>query len=66
MYELEAQGGASGILDIVSGNNTFVELSEEGAPLLTIKGYEARRGYDMASGLGTVDGFAFAHALAGK
>jgi len=25
---------------------------------------EAKKGYDMASGLGTVDGFAFAHALA--
>jgi subtilase family serine protease len=64
MYQLEKEGGNTGIVDVTSGNNTFVELNEEGVPVLTIKGYEAKRGYDMASGLGTVDGFSFAHALA--
>lgn len=64
MYQLEAEGGNSGIVDVTSGNNSFVEFNEEGEPILTIKGYEARKGYDMASGLGTVDGFSFAHALA--
>ncbi len=65
MYQLEQEGGNTGIVDVTSGNNTFEELDEEGNPVLTIKGYEAKRGYDMASGLGTVDGFSFAHALAG-
>jgi subtilase family serine protease len=66
MYQMEKEGEGSGngIVDITSGNNSFVELNEEGVPVLTIQGYEAKPGYDMASGLGTVDGFAFAHALA--
>ncbi len=65
MYQLEKEGGDNGIVDITSGNNSFVELNEEGTPVLTINGYEAKPGYDMASGLGTVNAFAFAHALAG-
>jgi subtilase family serine protease len=66
MYQMEKEGedAGTGIVDVTSGNNTFVELNEEGVPTLTIKGYEAKKGYDMASGLGTVDGFEFAHALA--
>jgi subtilase family serine protease len=66
MYQMEAEGegSGSGIVDVTSGNNTFEEFNEEGLPTLFIKGYEAKKGYDMASGLGTVDGFAFAHALA--
>ncbi len=64
MYQLEKQRGNNGIVDVTSGNNTFVEFNERGAPVLTIKGYKAKAGYDMASGLGTIDGFAFAHALA--
>ena len=65
MYQLEQEGGNNGIVDVTSGNNTFIELNEEGVPILTIKGYTAKKGYDLASGLGTVDGFSFAHALAG-
>jgi subtilase family serine protease len=64
MYQLEEEGGNNGIVDVTSGNNTFAEFNEEGAPVLTIKGYEAKPGFDLASGLGTVDGFSFAHALA--
>jgi subtilase family serine protease len=65
MYELAKEGGNNGIVDVTEGNNSFVELNEEGTPILTIPGYSAKRGYDLASGLGTVDAFAFAHALAG-
>ena len=64
MYQLEEEGGNNGIVDITAGNNSFIELNEEGTPVLTINGYEAKPGYDLASGLGTVDGFSFAHALA--
>ena len=64
MYQLQKEGANNGIVDVTSGNNTFVVFDEEGAPVLTIKGYEAKPGYDLASGLGTVDGFSFAHALA--
>jgi subtilase family serine protease len=65
MYQLEKEGGDTGIVDVTSGNNSYVELDEEGNPELTIKGYDTRPGYDLVTGLGTVDAFAFAHALAG-
>jgi len=64
MYQMEAEGGNTGIVDVTSGNNTFEEFNEEGLPVLYIPGYRAKRRYDLASGLGTVDGFSFAHALA--
>ncbi len=66
MYQLEKEGANNGIVDVTSGNNSFVELNEHGTPVLSINGYEAKPGYDMASGLGTVDAFSFAHALAGR
>lgn len=56
----------SGIVDITRGNNSFTDFNEEGETLFKIPGYEARPGYDMASGLGTVEAFAFTHALAGR
>jgi subtilase family serine protease len=64
MYQMEKEGANNGIVDVTSGNNSFEEFNEEGALTLFIKGYEAKKGYDLASGLGTVDGFSFAHALA--
>ncbi len=63
LYELESDP-ESGIVDVTEGNNS--ELIEEGELSFTVKGYEAKKGYDMASGLGTVNGYVFAHALAGK
>jgi len=67
LYQLAKEGGDNGIVDITEGENGFTELSEEGGtPVLTIPGFHAKRGYDMASGLGTVDAFAFDHALAGR
>jgi len=62
--ETEGEGAGTGLIDVTSGNNSFEEFTEEGVPSLFIKGYEAKKGYDMDSGLGTVDGFAFAHSLA--
>ncbi|WP_055586417.1 S53 family peptidase [Streptacidiphilus griseoplanus] len=44
----------SGLVDVVTGNNTFAG----------VKGFTARKGYDLASGLGTIDGTAFVKALA--
>jgi subtilase family serine protease len=57
---------SSGIVDITKGNNAFKDFNEEGELLFRIPGYEAVPGYDMASGLGTVNTFAFTHALAGR
>jgi hypothetical protein len=53
-------------VDITIGNNTFTLLDDNGDPVLTVPGYQAVRGYDVASGLGTVDALGFTHALAGR
>jgi subtilase family serine protease len=45
--------GGTGIPDITIGNNT-VTFTQNGRTF-TVPGFEAVRGYDMASGLGTVD-----------
>jgi subtilase family serine protease len=57
-------GGGSGIVDITLGTNTFLVEAPNGSALFTVPGWNAVHGYDMASGLGTVDGFKFTHALA--
>jgi subtilase family serine protease len=46
-----------GLVDITTGNNTFIP---------NVPGFTASPGYDMASGLGTLDAYRFAHALAGR
>jgi len=45
----------SGIVDITRGNNTVTFTNSNGVTY-TVQGYDATRGYDLASGLGTVDG----------
>ncbi|MFI6445754.1 S8 family serine peptidase [Kitasatospora sp. NPDC050543] len=46
----------SGITDVTAGDNTWNQVT----------GYQAAKGYDLASGLGTIDGTRFVHALAGR
>ncbi|MER8182052.1 S53 family peptidase [Kitasatospora sp. NPDC094015] len=46
----------SGITDVTTGDNSWD----------TVTGYQAVKGYDLASGLGTIDGARFVHALAGR
>jgi subtilase family serine protease len=55
-----------GIVDVTIGNNTFTLLDDDGNPVFTVPGFQAVGGYDMASGLGTVDALRFTHALAGR
>jgi subtilase family serine protease len=62
MYRLGI-GGGSGIVDITKGTNTFLVEDTNGSALFSVPGWNAVPGYDMASGLGTVDGYRFAHAL---
>ena len=52
-----------GLMDVVKGNNTvsFIQNGEH-----TVKGFAARPGYDLASGVGTVNAYYFAYQLAGK
>jgi subtilase family serine protease len=56
--------GAAGLPDITKGNNT-VSFSQ-GGKTVTVKGYTAVAGYDLASGLGTVDGAQLVAELAGS
>ncbi|MFD7982889.1 protease, partial [Kitasatospora indigofera] len=46
----------SGIVDVTAGDNSWD----------TVTGYQAAKGYDLASGLGTIDATRFVHALAGR
>jgi subtilase family serine protease len=62
LYQLAAQH-APGIVDVVSGSNT-VSFRQSGA-LHTVPGFTAGPGYDLASGLGTVDAALFVPELAG-
>lgn len=64
LYELESNP-QSGIVDVTEGENPYI-VEEEGLAPFEVPGYEAKKGYDMASGLGTVNGYVFTHALAGK
>ncbi len=61
LYRLSAEH-APGILDVVSGNNT-VSFSQ-GGTLHTVHGFRARPGYDLASGVGTVNALWFVPELA--
>ena len=61
LYQLSA-AHAPGIVDVTSGNNT-VSFTQNGK-LYTVKGYGARRGYDLASGVGTINGAYFVPELA--
>jgi subtilase family serine protease len=55
----------SPINDITLGNNT-VTFTEPGSTTpITVQGYNATRGYDLASGLGSPDGARLVAALAG-
>jgi subtilase family serine protease len=61
LYELSARR-APGIVDVVSGNNTV--SFRQGGALHTVTGFSARPGYDLVSGVGTVNGFFFVRELA--
>jgi subtilase family serine protease len=53
LYSLAA-ANAPGIVDITTGNNSVSFV--QGGVQYTVPGYSATTGYDLASGLGTVDG----------
>ncbi|HEX4705419.1 MAG TPA: S53 family peptidase [Pseudonocardiaceae bacterium] len=57
-----SQAHASGIVDVTQGDNT-VSFSQEGQTF-AVTGFKARRGYDLASGVGTVDARSFVPELA--
>jgi subtilase family serine protease len=53
LYRLERQH-VPGIVDVTKGDNTVSFLLPNGEPL-SLKGYRANPGYDLVTGLGTVD-----------
>jgi subtilase family serine protease len=61
LYQLERQH-APGIVDVTQGNNT-VSFTLNGAPV-TVEGYPAKPGYDLVTGVGTVDAARFVPELA--
>ena len=62
LYKMSALGKASGIVDVTSGNNTV--SFPQGGKLHTVTGFRARPGYDLASGVGTVNAALFVPELA--
>jgi subtilase family serine protease len=59
LYDLHGRG----IVDITQGNNTLTFTNSDGNTY-TVQGYNAGPGYDLASGLGTIDGARLVRALA--
>jgi subtilase family serine protease len=70
LYAHASEHMKGGIVDVTSGNNSLVFCSTNcGQPDevdTTVTGFSAGPGYDMASGLGTIDATKLVAALAGR
>ncbi len=62
LYKMSALGQAAGIVDVTKGDNTV--SFTQGGKLHTVTGFSARTGYDLASGVGTVNAALFVPKLA--
>jgi subtilase family serine protease len=60
LYELSKRS----LVDVTQGNNTFGPFTNTDGNTYTVVGYDAGPGYDLASGLGTLDAARFVRALA--
>jgi subtilase family serine protease len=58
-----AVAGSAGVVDVTSGNNDIGPFVNSDGNIYHVPGYDAGPGYDLASGLGTVDVSAFVKAL---
>ena len=65
LYRLSAQR-APGIVDITTGNNTVTFTQGTPAVTTTVRGFSAVPGYDLATGVGTVNAAYFVYELAGR
>jgi subtilase family serine protease len=65
LYALGATS-APGIVDVTSGNNTVSFYQSAATKPVTVKGYPARKGYDLVTGVGTVNAQQFVYELAGR
>ena len=59
LYDLTSRA----FVDITQGNNTFGPFTNSDGNTYTVIGYSAGSGYDLASGLGTIDAPRLVHAL---
>ena len=70
LYPLARQGARAGIVDITAGNNSYLFCSSQCGTNAevdtTVNGFSAGPGYDMASGLGTLDAARFVGILSGR
>jgi subtilase family serine protease len=64
LYALSARH-AAGIVDVTSGNNTVSFYQGAANKLYTVRGYPARAGYDLVTGVGTINALSFVYELAG-
>jgi subtilase family serine protease len=64
LYAMLQNGHRSGIVDVTSGNNSFGPFTNSDGQTYTVTGYDAGPGYDLASGVGTIDGARFVRQLA--
>jgi subtilase family serine protease len=55
---------STGLVDVTSGNNSFGPFTNSDGNTYTVQGFDAGPGYDLASGLGTIDAASFVPALA--
>jgi subtilase family serine protease len=62
LYKMSALGQAAGIVDVTKGSNTV--SFPQGGKVHTVTGFSARPGYDLASGVGTVNAARFVPELA--
>jgi subtilase family serine protease len=63
LYKLESKH-AAGLVDVTSGNNTVAFT--QGGKQITVKGYGSTPGYDLVTGIGTVNALQLTYELAGK
>jgi subtilase family serine protease len=64
LYTLSARR-APGIVDVTSGDSTVSFYQGTPRTLHTVTGYPARAGYDLVTGVGTVNAASFVYELAG-
>jgi len=64
LYALAAKH-APGLVDVTSGNNNVSFYQGTATTLKTVTGFPARKGYDLVTGLGTVNAASFVYELAG-
>ena len=65
LYALSAKR-APGIVDVISGNNTVSFFQGAGNKRDTVNGFATRHGYDLVTGVGTINAPLFVHELAGR